>query len=107
MTLNEYQELAARTDTPTVKLRGLLTAAMGMVGEAGESLEHLKKVIEQGHDLDTDKLIEEGGDCLWYIAKLARYCGVTLEELARRNIEKLKKRYPNGFSVERSVHRRV
>lgn len=107
MTLNEYQELAVRTDIPTEKMRGLLIAVMGMAGEAGESLEHLKKVIEQGHDLDTIKLIEEGGDCLWYIAKLARYCGVTLEELARRNIEKLKKRYPNGFSVERSRQRSV
>ena len=46
------------------------------------------------------------GDTLWYIAKLARVCGTTLEELAKRNIEKLEKRYPEKeFKPERSINR--
>lgn len=105
MELNEYMELAARTDIPKTQIDGLRDAAMGMVGEAAEALDHMKKVLEQGHDLDFEKLIEETGDNLWYIAKMSRYCGVTLEDVARRNIEKLRKRYPEGFSVERSVNR--
>lgn len=105
MTLNEYQKLAARTDTPSDKINGLRNAAMGMVGEAAETLEHMKKVLDQGHELDEAKLIEEAGDTLWYIAKLARICGITLEELAWQNIEKLKKRYPEGFDANLSINR--
>lgn len=114
MNFNDYQQLAKRTDgikagkddTETM-LNGLLNAAMGMTGEAAETLEHMKKVLFQGHKLDVDKLIEEASDCMWYIAKLARYCGVTMEELAQRNIDKLRKRYPAGFEVERSVNREL
>lgn len=108
LNFNEYQELAARTDNTTGKtVDSILTSAvMGMVGEAAEAMEHVKKYIEQDHKLDRDKLIEEAGDTLWYIAKLARVCGISLEELAKRNIEKLERRYPNlKFEKERSVNR--
>ena len=110
LTLNEYMKLAERTDRPTTgqpadKINGLRNASMGMVGESAETLEHMKKVLDQGHKIDEDKLIEEAGDTLWYIAKLARYCNVTLEELAIRNINKLRKRYPQGFDSEKSVNR--
>ena len=105
MTLNEYMKLAERTDQPTDQLNGLRNASMGMVGESAETLEHMKKVLDQGHKIDEDKLTEEAGDTLWYIAKLARYCNVTLEELAIRNINKLRKRYPEGFDSEKSVNR--
>ena len=105
LTLNEYMVLAERTDKPTDQLNGLRNASMGMVGESAETLEHMKKVLDQGHKINEDKLIEEAGDTLWYIAKLARYCNVTLEELAIRNINKLRKRYPQGFDSEKSVNR--
>jgi NTP pyrophosphatase (non-canonical NTP hydrolase) len=88
------------------KLNALRNATMGMVGEAAETLEHMKKVLDQGHELNTEKLIEESGDTLWYIAKLARVCGITLEELAQRNVDKLKKRYPEGFDVNMSINRK-
>lgn len=108
MNLNEYQKEAARTDNLAVGYYdGLRNASMGMVGEAAETLEHLKKVFDQGHKLNPDKLIEEAGDCLWYIAKMARVLGVDLEEVAKRNIDKLLKRYPNGFSTEASINREV
>lgn len=106
LTLNEYQLLAARTDTPMDKLNALRNATMGMVGEGAETLEHMKKVLDQGHELDVDKLIEEGGDTLWYVAKLARACGITLEELAQRNIDKLRRRYPEGFDANMSINRK-
>ena len=106
MTLDEYQLLAARTDTPMDKLNALRNATMGMVGEAAETLEHMKKVLDQGHELDTEKLIEESGDTLWYVAKLARACDVSLEELAQRNIDKLRRRYPEGFDANMSINRK-
>ena len=78
---------------------------MGLNGEAGECIDILKKHFYQGHDLDVDKLIDELGDVLWYIAEACTGIGVTMEEVAKRNIEKLKKRYPNGFETERSINR--
>lgn len=107
MSFIEYQALAARTDKPMSIMEGLTNAVMGMVGEAGETQEHIKKVLYQGHTLNYDKLIEEAGDCLWYIAKLARLMGISLEEIAVKNILKLKKRYPEGFDTEKSVNRKA
>jgi NTP pyrophosphatase (non-canonical NTP hydrolase) len=78
---------------------------MGLNGEAGECIDLLKKHLFQGHKLDKDKLTEELGDVLWYCAELACGLSVTLEEVAQRNIEKLKKRYPEGFDAERSINR--
>ena len=50
-------------------------------------------------------MIAELGDVLWYVSELASGLGATLEEIAERNIEKLYKRYPDGFATERSVNR--
>jgi NTP pyrophosphatase (non-canonical NTP hydrolase) len=107
MNFNEYQGLAARTDNVKTGKEGqLLNAVVGMVGEAAECLELVKKHIWQDHSLDETKLLEEAGDVLWYIAKLARIYGIPLEELAVQNIKKLEARYPEGtFIAERSINR--
>lgn len=106
MNLNEYQALAQRTcnitQTPSGKIEN---GILGMCGEAGECSDILKKYFFQGHDLDRKKLAEEVGDVLWYIAETAAGLGMTLEEIAERNIAKLKARYPDGFDPERSMHR--
>ena len=106
MTLNEYQELAQRTvqitNDSTNKIRN---GCYGMNGEAGECIDLLKKHEYQGHSLDVEKMIEECGDVLWYVAELATGLGVTLEDVARGNIAKLRKRYPYGFDPGRSIHR--
>ncbi len=106
MTMNEYQLLAQRTcnitDTMMDKIEN---GCMGLNGEAGECIDLLKKYKFQGHELLVDKMIEELGDVLWYCAELATGLGVTLNEVAQRNIDKLKARYPEGFDPERSVHR--
>jgi len=103
MTLNEYQKLAQRT-SPDGHDK-LLMGAIGMCGEAGEFIDIVKKVRFQGHLLDTRKLIEELGDVLFYCAEAAVGLGITLEEAAQRNIEKLRRRYPDGFSVSQSMNR--
>ena len=55
--------------------------------------------------LDRDALVKELGDCLWYIGAFATVLDVSLEEIAQRNIDKLRKRYPDGFDPDRSRNR--
>ena len=106
MNLNEYQKLAQRTCNMTQHpIDKIQNGVLGMCGEAGECADLLKKYRHQGHILDPDKMIEEIGDVLWYVAETAAGMGTTLEEVAQRNIAKLMKRYPDGFDPERSIHR--
>ncbi|MDR1692681.1 MAG: nucleoside triphosphate pyrophosphohydrolase family protein [Oscillospiraceae bacterium] len=107
MDFSEYQALALRTAARTDSGTLLQNGVMGLCGEAGECIDIVKKHLFQGHGLDRDKLIGEAGDCLWYLANLAEGLGVSLDEIAVRNIEKLRKRYPDGFETERSVKRTV
>lgn len=105
MTLYEYQKAADRTSgdlSPWDKVRN---GCYGLNGEAGECIDILKKVEFQGHPFDREKMLEELGDVLWYVAQTATGLGVPLEDIALRNIDKLKARYPDGFDPERSIHR--
>jgi len=109
MTLNAYQKAALRTarvneDDKTNPL-DLARDALGVAGEAGEVADLIKKVIGHGHPLDKEKFAKELGDVLWYVAVLAHRLNYTLEEVAAQNVEKLRKRYPEGFSEERSKNR--
>ena len=109
MTANEYQALAMRTCP--VELRremshsSMLHGLMGLNGEAGEAIDILKKVIFQGHELDTEHLAKELGDVAWYLAVTANAIGYSLEDIFKMNIEKLKARYPKGFDTEKSTNR--
>ena len=103
MRMNEYQTLAQRTCNITNTVGDKIeNGCMGLCGEAGECIDLMKKARFQGHELDREKMIEELGDVLWYCAELACGLGVTLEEVAERNITKLRRRYPDGFDAERS-----
>lgn len=101
--MREYQLLALRTANKEKDL--VLNGVLGLSGETGEVADIVKKHLFQGHELNEDKLIDELGDVLWYIAITAKGLGVGLEEVARHNVEKLKKRYPEGFATERSINR--
>lgn len=106
MEMDEYQKAALRTaGRQEASLAGWSMAAMGLAGEAGEVVDYLKKVLHHGHTLDRDKLTRELGDVMWYVAVLAHINGVALSEVAAENVRKLKARYPNGFSEERSRNR--
>ena len=108
MTFNEYQTEAMRTASGmcgTCEENLMLNGAMGLNGEAGEVIDLLKKHMFQGHRLDKEHFAKELSDCLWYIAVGAKGAGYTLDEIAQMNVEKLRKRYPNGFEVEKSLHR--
>ena len=106
MTINEYQKLAMVTKNPELSGRELLiNSVMGLCGESGEVIDLVKKHISHGHPLNREKLIDELGDVAWYLAECATVLDVSLEEILERNIEKLKKRYPEGFSTYRSINR--
>jgi NTP pyrophosphatase (non-canonical NTP hydrolase) len=106
MDLDRYQQLAARTlgrdRTPEQQLAN---AALGLTGEAGEAAELVKKHLFHATPLDRDAVVKELGDCLWYIAAFATVLDIPMAEIAERNIEKLRKRYPEGFDPERSRNR--
>ena len=105
MTGNEYQRLALRTASSNQPYDHILNGVMGLNGEAGECIDIVKKHLFQGHELDINKLVDELGDVLWYAAVTAAGIGATLEDVMQHNIDKLRKRYPDGFNAERSIHR--
>ena len=108
MTINEYQGLAMRTSNRELsKADHLLNGVLGLVGESGEIADLVKKNRMQGHEMSIEHLAKELGDVCWYIAETASAIGCDLETIMRMNIEKLKKRYPEGFDTERSQHREV
>jgi NTP pyrophosphatase (non-canonical NTP hydrolase) len=75
----------------------LNVGALGLAGEGGEIIDLIKKHLFHGKPLDHDKAVEELGDVLWYVQCLAEALDVGLAEVAQKNADKLKKRYPNGF----------
>ena len=106
MTINEYQKLAMTTLNPELSKKDvLINGVMGLCGESGEAIDIVKKHLAQGHPLDREKLVKELGDIAWYLAETATALDVTLEEVLEGNIEKLRKRYPEGFDKEHSLHR--
>lgn len=107
MNMNEYQKAAARTinkrlDWPQKAMHAL----HGMSGEVGE-IHSIYQKGYQGHEIDTDHVKKELGDLLWFIAEYCTALGWTLEDVAQTNIDKLKARYPEGFSKDKSLHRKA
>lgn len=98
MHLADYQAAALRTLNPALTPdERLLDAAAGLAEEAGEVLGVVRKHRFQGRPLDRARVAEELGDVLWCLATVAHSLGVTLEEVAEANLEKLRRRHPRGF----------
>lgn len=101
MNFDEYQRRAAKYDlakaTADLKDVGFIEKVLGLVGEAGETADKIKKLIRDKDgvvsDEDKELVTKELGDTLWYIASVARYLGVPLSEVASGNIDKLENRY--------------
>ena len=123
MNANEYQQLAMRTndgnatyrlsnvvdnslDDPCIDVGGILNGCLGLSGEAGEFNDMVKKWIFHEKPLDVDHAQKEVGDILWYIAMVCHSFGWDLSKIMQMNIDKLKARYPDGFDVELSAHRK-
>ena len=108
MLLDDYKEQVRRTWTRSTDWNTedqILLSVMGMAGESGEVVDLYKKVLFHGHEINYEVLIEETGDVLWYVAAMALALNISFEEIAKRNIEKLKKRYPKKFTHEKSINR--
>ena len=86
----------------------LITAALGLSAEAGEFGDLVKKCLFQGKELNKENrelMIKELGDVMWYLSQGCMALGVTIDEVLWANIDKLEKRYPNGFEVAKSENR--
>lgn len=106
MNVNEYQELAMTTLNPELDKKAvLINSVMGLCGESGEAIDIVKKWLAQGHELDKEHLAKELGDIAWYLAEAATALDIPLEQIFQANIDKLKKRYPDGFDSKRSLAR--
>lgn len=104
MTINEYQQEALRTASGNC--RNIANCAMGLSGEAGECTDIIKKHLFHGHELNVEHLAKELGDVAWYLAVCAHIIGYDLETVLQMNVDKLRKRYPDGFSEEKSINRK-
>lgn len=98
MTFDEYQKQALTTAVdPGVEV---IHRTLGLVGEAGEVAEKIKKLYRDHNGdlskLDKDLIAKELGDVMWYIATLADYLGLSLEDIATQNVKKLQSRKQRG-----------
>jgi NTP pyrophosphatase (non-canonical NTP hydrolase) len=103
---NAYAEAAMRTakQMPTLD-QDLIHAALGLASESGELIDAIKKHVIYGKPLDVDNCIEELGDCLWFIALACQTLGVSIGQVARANIAKLAKRYPDKYTDQAAIAR--
>lgn len=118
MTGNKYQALAMRTNDGknTERLQyflfddasdvgGILDGCLGLAGETGELIDMVKKWVFHQKPLDEEHAKKELGDVMWYVAMICHSFGWMLDDILQMNIDKLKARYPEGFSVDKANHR--
>ena len=121
MTGSEYQKAAMRTndgksiyrlaetiqigEKENIDVAVLLMGCLGLAGESGELIDMVKKFVFHSANLDHEHMKKECGDCCWYMAMICECMGWNLDEIFQMNADKLKARYPEGFSAERSNHR--
>jgi NTP pyrophosphatase (non-canonical NTP hydrolase) len=103
--LDQYQDEVVRTRATTDHNETIKMALIGLQDELGEIAGPLKKYLWHGHSLAGEHLLDEMGDVLWYLTTLCNEFNISLEDVLQNNVEKLRRRYPDGFSSERSINR--
>lgn len=100
MTFEEYQIESRKTAIYPNKDNNFIYPTLGLAGEAGEVAEKIKKVLRDGNGIVSDEkkeeLTKELGDVLWYVANLSKELGISLEDVASKNLEKLQSRQQRG-----------
>lgn len=100
MDLDEFQRRARATAVYPGQGNNLAYPALGLCGEAGEVAEHVKRVIRDDGGALTEQRRRaiglELGDVLWYLATVATEAGLSLDQLARNNLDKLERRKETG-----------
>lgn len=122
---NDYQQLAMRTNDGKATFRlldkvndntefpldtdvgGVLNGCLGLSGEVGEFNDMVKKWIFHEKEFDPDHAMKELGDILWYVAMICHSFGWNMDTIMQMNVDKLKARYPDGFDIELSAHRKA
>ena len=105
MNFRDYQNQARRTQNTALSPRDQLEHATWLLSsEVGEVCGVFQKT-HQGHELNLPALRKEIGDVLWGLSELCDVFGFDMGAIAEENIAKLRKRYPEGFSAEHSLHR--
>ena len=110
----DFADRIGELDREGANIERLLTAGVGINAEGGEFLEIIKKMIFQGKPWNQDNrehLIIELGDIMWYVAQATMALGISFDDVLKRNVKKLEKRYPEGtfdsyFSENRSANDR-
>ena len=106
MTIDEYKKLAMSTLNPELTKKDvMINSVMGLCGESREAIDIVKKWMAQGHELDKEHLAKELGDIAWYLAEAATALEIPLDDIFQANIDKLKKRYPEGFDIQKLLVR--
>lgn len=106
MHLDEFQTAANRTDQRPRKDKGdeqaLVFPLVGLSSEVGSLMTQYKKRIRDGdaHPLFTDRAAEDLGDIMWYVANLSAKLGLSLEEIAERNLQRITNRWPVDGSIQ-------
>ncbi|TIQ21935.1 MAG: nucleotide pyrophosphohydrolase [Mesorhizobium sp.] len=99
MDFNCYQKEALRTDRMPARdgddVVSLVVPMLGLAGETGQLLSEYKKHLRDGeaHRLFKERVSEELGDLLWYIANVAAKFDLSLSEVAAANLAKVKQRW--------------
>lgn len=106
MDIREFQRVSTRTlNKELSKEQQVSNMIFGANGELGEVTDILKKHLYQGHRINKQHLAEEIGDALFYIVNLCTLYNLDVEDILQGNVDKLKKRFPEGFDAERSINR--
>jgi len=106
MDIQTYQLVSARTLNLKLSVDSVISEMVfGMNGEIGEVTEIMKKHLFQGHELNKEHLKEEIGDVMWYLVNLCTIYNIQFTDILDINNEKLNKRYPYGFTTNRSIRR--
>ena len=106
MDIKEFQNKSTRTINHDLTTEQLISnMCMGISGETGEVIDIIKKYLYQGHELNKEHVTEELGDVMFYITNLATLLGIDMQDVLQNNVDKLLKRYPDGFDINKSVNR--
>ncbi len=103
--MNFEQNVQRLLVKPEDKTLRMVHASMGIAGEAGEVVDAIKKHWVNGKPLDKENVLEECGDILFYVSGLLSLCGFTMDDAMRHNMEKLSKRYPQGYNDAAAIAR--
>lgn len=105
MNIYEYDQFVASMLKPMPERDQLVHCALGLVGEAGEVSELVKKQFAYGKPFSYAEMDGELGDVLFYLVAMTQQCGTSIESIMLKNVAKLQQRYPHGYSDADAVAR--